>query len=205
MAARVLDARVHFIRVPSRFTILALLGLAVLAGAGFERLRGRFPQRTGLILAVVMGMLLVGELAAMPFATVPYEVELPSVDRWLRTQPAPFAIAEVPLPDPRNLGATARRHTEYMLHSTAHWQKTVTGYSGFRPPLHVEMYAELRAFPDERSLRRLAEIGVRYVVVHTDLYEPGEWPRAEARIASFASRLALEYTAGAGRVYSIRP
>ena len=194
-----------FIRVPARFTILALLGLAVLAGAGFERLRGRLSPRTGIVLAVVMGALLVGEFAAMPLATVPYEVALPSVDRWLRTQTPPFAIAEVPLPNPRNLGATERRHTEYMLHSTAHWQKTVHGYSGFRPPRHVEMYSELREFPDERSLRRLTEIGVRYVVVHTDLYEPGEWPRAEARIASFASRLTLEYTAGAGRVYSIRP
>jgi hypothetical protein len=99
-------------------------------------------------------------------------------------------------------GAFERRQTMYMLHSMAHWQKTVHGYSGLRPPLHETLYAEMLSFPDERSLGRLRDLGVRYVVIHTDLYPPGEWETVSARVRE-ESRLRLEHVAGTGRVYSI--
>src|SRR5262249_46153580 len=110
---------------------------------------------------------------------------------------------EVPLASPRNLGAWERRQTLFMLHSTAHWQKTVHGYSGLRPPFHVELYSGLTRFPDETSLRSLSRIGVRYGVWHTELYPPNEWPAIETRIKSFGDLLRLERVEGAGRVYSI--
>jgi hypothetical protein len=58
-------------------------------------------------------------------------------------------------------------------------------------------------FPDEASLDGLSDIGVTYVVVHSDLYPPEEWIRVEERIRQFASRLRLEHVEGAGRVYAL--
>ena len=194
-----------FIRVPSRFTMLAVLGLAVVAGAGFDRLSVGLAERRRVALAVVVGVLLVAEFAAIPLAVVPNRVDIPMADRWLATQPAPFAVAEVPLPDPTNAGAFERRQTLYMLHSMAHWQKTVHGYSGMRAPLHEHLYLQLRNFPDQPSLRELASLGVGYVVVHTELYPPGEWPLVAARIVKYGAWLRLEHVAGTGRVYSVRP
>ncbi|MEK6629406.1 MAG: hypothetical protein AABY89_01590 [Acidobacteriota bacterium] len=194
----------NFIRVPSRFTVLAMLGLAVLAGFGFDRLSARVAPGKRRVLALVLGALLVAEFAAAPLATVPYRVEIPAADRRLDGQPKPFAVAEVPLPDPMNAGATERRHTDYMLHSMAHWQKTVHGYSGIRPALHENLYLQLRNFPDDRSLRDLTDLGVGYVVVHTDLYPPGEWEAVQQRIRLFEAWLQLEHVAGEGRVYSLR-
>ena len=101
----------NFIRVPSRFMVLAMLGLAVLAGIGFERLTARLTPKRSLIMAAIVGVLLVAEFAAIPLSTDEYRVEIPAVDRWLDGQPKPFAIAEVPLPSPRNIGAFERRHT----------------------------------------------------------------------------------------------
>ena len=141
-------------------TMLALLGLAVLAGMGFERLSAFLSPRTRVALAAIAGGLLVAEFAAIPLGTVPYHVEIPAIDRWLAGRPTPFVVAELPLADPANLGARERRHTEYMLHSMAHWQKTVEGYSGLRPPLHEALYAQLQRFPDERSLRGLAQLEI---------------------------------------------
>ena len=89
-----------------------------------------------------------------------------------------------------------------MLHSTAHWQKTVHGYSGIRRPLHDALYATLTDFPNPESIQALKEVGVTYVVVHTDDYSPDEWRAIEPRIAG-AGRLRLVHTAGAGRVYAI--
>jgi len=100
--------------------------------------------------------------------------------------------------------ASARRQSLYMLHSTAHWQKTIHGYSGMQPPLHDAVYAQLLNFPDERVLARLASLGVTYVIVHTDLYSVEDWRRVDARLDGCKAWLALEHAEGAGRVYSLR-
>ena len=194
-----------FIRVPSRFTILAMLGLAIVAAAGFEWLSARLLPVRRRAFTVVVFLLLVAEFAAAPLAVVPYRVDPPLADRWLAGRPGPFAIAEVPLPDPRHAGAFERRQTLFMLHATAHWQKTVHGYSGIRAPLHDRLYEFLRAFPDDACLDELDRLGVRYIVVHTELYPPGEWEQAAPRIEQQAGRLALEHVAGPGRIYSLRP
>ena len=102
-----------------------------------------------------------------------------------------------------NLSAFERQETAYMIHSTAHWQKTVHGYSGWRTALHGQLYSKMQAFPDETSVASLSDLGVTYIVVHTDLYPPGEWDRVEERLRAFSSRLRLEHVEGAGRVYSL--
>jgi len=191
----------NFIRVPSRFMILATLSLSVLAGMGFERIRTSFRPGRQRLVAIVVSVLLLGEFAAIPFGNVPYEVKIPAADRWLNGQPKPFVVAEAPvLP-------LERYQTTYMLHSMGHWQKTVHGYSGMRPPLHETLYRQMRHFPDDQSLDSLHDLGVTYIVVHIDQYhEPGEWPEAEARLRRYEGlRLVLEYQDRGSRVYSLKP
>jgi hypothetical protein len=195
----------NFIRVPSRFMVLAMLGLGVLAGIGFERVTAGITRKRSLIVATLVGGLLVAEFAAMPLTTAVYHFEIPAVDRWLDRQPKPFAVAEVPSPNPLNVEAFETRQTLYMFHSTAHWQKTIHGYSGLRPPLHERLYSELGKFPDETSVGALVHLGVDYLVVHTDLYPPGEWAKVEERLAGFQDALKLAHVEGAGRVYAVAP
>ena len=194
-----------FIRVPSRFTMLAVLGLAIVAAAGFDCLAARLRTRGRRAFAAAATLLLAAEFAAVPLAVVPSRVDIPLADRWLATRPSPFAVAEVPLPDPLQAGPFERRQTMYMLHSMAHWQKTVHGYSGIRAPLHDRLYVLLRGFPDGASLEELARLDVRYVVVHTELYAPGEWEQVAARIDRYGGWIRLEHVAGTGRVYSLHP
>ena len=201
----------NFIRVPSRFMLLAILGLAVLAGFGAEITKKARHEdtktRRGLFLRVFvpswLPVFLLAEFASMPLGLDPYRFEIPPIDRWLATQSTPFVVAEVPLPSPSDLGAWERRHTAFMLHSTAHWQKTVHGYSGLRLPLHVELYDELTRFPDERSLASLERLGVTYVVVHTDWYREGERLQLDERFAPWRDRLRFVHAEGEGRVYAL--
>jgi hypothetical protein len=193
-----------FIRAPSRFTLLGVLGLAMLAGMGFERMAANLSSQKRRVAAVCVGVLLVAEFMAAPFDVEAYRVEIPAIDRWLASQPTPFVLAEVPLGNPRNLVEWERRETTFMLHATAHWQKTVHGYSGFRSELHERLYLELAQFPDERSLRHLSQLGVTDVVVHSELYAPGEWPAIEDRIGGLGQWLSLRHVEGAGRVYALR-
>lgn len=194
----------NFIRAPSRFMILTTLCLAVLAGAGLERAISRLTTLSQRAACVLAGVLLLGEFNAYPFQGTGYTVPAPAVDRWLATQPTPFVVAEVPLPDPRNSGRFERFQTMTMLHSMVHWQKTVHGYSGFRAPFHEQLYADLRRFPDETSITRLREVGVSYVVVHRELYSPEEWAIVEPRLAQFP-QLQLAHEDASGRVYSVAP
>jgi hypothetical protein len=112
-------------------------------------------------------------------------------------------VAEVPVRTLENPEAFERQETAYMIHSTAHWQKTVHGYSGWRTELHRQLYLEMQLFPDETSVADLSGLGVTYIVVHTDSYPPGEWGGVEQRLREFSSRLRLEHSEGAGRVYSL--
>ena len=143
-----------FIRVPSRF---AILRCSRCGGDGFERLVSRLrPAQT----IAAAWRIAVGQYSGHPFAGVPFQVDIPAIDRWLDTQPKPFAIAEVPVPSPGNAGAFERQQTMAMLHSMAHWQRTVPGYIGIRPQLHWELLVSLTAFPDELSRNELTRQNV---------------------------------------------
>jgi hypothetical protein len=182
-----------------------MLALGVLAGAAVDRLVARMPGPLKPIAAAAIATLLLAEYVSYPFSSVPYRVDIPAIDRWLETRPKPFVVAEVPVPSPGNLGALERQQTTSMLHATAHWQKTIHGYSGIRRPFHDQLYLLLTAFPDDRSIASLRNVGATYIVVHTDRYESHDkWRMVEQQIARTPA-LKLEHVEDAGRVYSLAP
>jgi hypothetical protein len=187
----------NFIRGSSRFMVPGLLGVAVLAGVGFDVLASRIAAAPRRMAAVVAAGVLLAEFSAIPYRGVPYRLEIPAADLWLAQQPKPFSVAEVPVT------RSERYHSNYMLHSMAHWQKTVHGFSGILPALHETLYSELRGFPSEDSVRRLAQLGVTHVVVHGSWFPPEERSLVEARLPSFGAWLTLEYMDEDSRVYSI--
>ena len=193
----------NFIRVPSRFILLLMLCLAVLGAAAFDRLTVRRSRRVQAAAAALLTALLLAEYASYPFAGVPYTLDIPAIDRWLNTLPKPFTIAEVPVPSPGHLGQYERHHTTAMLHATAHWQKTVHGYSGIRRPLHDELYMKLTDFPDPAAIEALREVGVTHVVVHTEQYQGDQWRTVESQLAR-SPDLEFVHAEGAGRVYALR-
>jgi hypothetical protein len=91
-----------------------------------------------------------------------------------------------------------------MLHSMAHWQKTVHGYGGIRPYLHSVLYEALDRFPDAPSLQHLLDLGVTYVIVHIDMYPSEDWVGVDERLRAFGDRLELRYSDPAARVYALR-
>ena len=193
----------NFIRVPSRFIILTMLALAVLAGFGFDRLVQRASANARSIAIALVAALLLAEYSSYPFAGVPYRLDVPAIDRWLDRQPKPFVVAEVPVPSAGDLGALERQQTQAMLHATAHWQKTIHGYSGMRRPLHHQLYEDLTTFPEAKSLAALRAVGVNYVVIHTEEYG-SRWASVEDAIRHTPT-LKLERVEGTGRAYTLLP
>ena len=190
----------NFLRVPSRFMLLGVLGLSVLAAFGFERLTGRFGGRGRAIAAAVVTAVLIAECLVIPLPGYRrYDVVIPPADRWLATQPGPLVVAELPT-DHHN----ERRQSTYMLHSMAHWQKTVHGHSGIRTPLHNRLYGEMRDFPSVASMDLLVELGVTHIVLHPRMYEPEDWIEASAGFPAVRERLEQLYDDGESQVFRLR-
>jgi hypothetical protein len=185
------------IRAQSRFMILALLGLAVLTGLGFDRLMERRSGRARRLVGLALGLLMVVEFLGIPLPTYPFEVSTNAMERWLDTQPKPFVVAELPR------ARSQRDQTIYMLHAMTHWQATVQGYSGMEAPLHTELYEQMRFFPDETSLGRLAGLGVTYIVVHRKMYPDDVRAEVDRSLRDFGAWLTLAHEENDERVYAL--
>ena len=154
------------IRVPARYSVLAGLALAVLAGFGAARVFARWPRLRPALMAVM--------LAAISYEAVP-NIEL--VRPWLTPPPIyeslankpPSVLAEFPMPEPRT---DSLSEFSYLYFSTFHWQKLVNGQSGWLPPTYVDMLEEEKDFPSERAIAYLRQRGVDYVAVHGAFYDP---------------------------------
>jgi hypothetical protein len=184
------------IRVPSRFFLLTLTVLAALAAIGLDRIRRPAIAWTLIVLATIECIPTASASAHDPIVT-------PPIDAWLATRPKPFRVVELPIPQIDNSVRQARFHSEYMIHGAAHWQPMVNGYSSLVPPRHEKLYAALRDFPTKESVAALERLGVDYVIVHTEMYQPDRWAEKEAALAFFGERLRLVRVEGEGRAYAI--
>ena len=184
------------IRVPSRFFLLTITALSALAALGLDRIRRPKVAWALIVLATL-------ECVPVSWNAAPDPIVTPPIDAWLATQPAPFRVVELPIPLPDNSVRQARFHSEYMIHGAAHWQPMVNGYSSLVPPFHEKLYRELFEFPTDAGLAELERIGVRYVIVHTDMYQPERWAEKEHELAGFADRVRLLRAEGEGRAYEI--
>ena len=159
-----------------------------LAAAGFDWLTARLTAHVRWIWAAAASATLVAELFAAPLQVAPRVFSLPAADHWMATQHSPFVVAEFPLAA-ENDGTGNLRQSEFMVHSTAHWQKTIHGYSGITPRLHETLFKTLLDFPDVRTLDDLESLGVTFVVFHKSLYRPQAWAAMQARIREFPEDL----------------
>ena len=192
-----------FIRVPSRLTLLTLLGLAVLAGLGADRIVGTRRRSVRWVGALLLPTLHLLEFAAFPLDARPYPLNIPTMERWLASYPERVPLVALPVPDPRDAVQSARLHSLYMLYSTAHWHELVNGYSGFTPPKHDELFRRLVNFPDVTSLDALEAVGVRLAVLHRDLYSDADWASLNQRIVVWKDRLQLVYEDEGGQIYEL--
>ena len=184
----------NFVRATSRFTVVGLLAVAILAGIGLDRMLARMEPRQARIAAACAAVLLLLEFSMVPLGFTPFRIEFPGTERWLADQRRPFVVAELPAAVPQTI---------YMLHSTAHWQKTIHGVARVIPASTQVLFEELSKFPSESSVRALHDAGITYIVVHTDYYPAAERPQLDERLRELGACLTLEYADPSGRVYSL--
>jgi hypothetical protein len=162
------------LRAVARIHIMSMTSLAVLAAFGAVRIRAGM-SREWLRRMVIAGfpVLLLVEYFSAPIPTfrTPTKDELPRVYRWLATDPGGGPILELPLTyrGPRKY----RREIARVYASTIHWRRMFNGYSGYLPPVYLEMRKRWDLLGPEQVLADAKRLGVQQVLVHTAFFWRG--------------------------------
>lgn len=164
------------IRAFGRFTVIPVLGLALLAAVGFDRLVRNRQAIVRIALAVVLGLVLLAEYKArIGMARRVDQAELTAVNHALARLPD-GPVVELPMGDTRGPYWAYVEAPRLQL-TTIDWKPRVNGYSGYSPPDYersIDLFNGLAkggpASPE--ALARLDELDVRYLVIRTKPVDP---------------------------------
>ena len=167
------------LRAPARFGVLVLLSVSILAGYGAAKIVAARPRVATTFVAIVT-LLSVAEFWSSPLG-VRLNQETPTeAHRWLSHQPAGTVVVEMPVPKNETLWLY---ETTYLIRSMHHWQPLVNGYSGFAPQEYRRTLEALKEFPDHRSIQRLRELKVRFILLNRVSYTGEEFADLIAQVS----------------------
>jgi hypothetical protein len=153
------------VRVPARFALVAMLGIAGLVALGVDALTDRLKGAARPLFGAAIAGLMLFESFVVDFpAGRPEVLPIPAIYQTPQVQTARSLVS---LPEYQGterwfLGA------DYFYYSTAHWRPIVNGFGRTEPAGHAETVESLHAFP--AGAERLRSLGVQYVVVHADRF-----------------------------------
>lgn len=171
----------QIVRVPARFSIFIVLSLSVLAALGVDNVMKKIKSKWAVGLLILPFLIEIWQVQT-PFVSVPLENSVPKVYTWIRVQPEPMILAEVPISlfyhgklmeDQLYIPYAALQQSDtYALEtyrtyfSAFHKKRMLNGYSGFLPDQYNRMAEALENFPSEYSIAALQDIGITHAVVH---------------------------------------
>ena len=162
------------LRVPGRITTLTTLGLALLAGAGAQRIASQGGRlRVAVIAALAAVVLFEGSM----LRTDDYDGDS---YRTPPTEPAPAGFSSVVGPA-LHLPAEPDDNRRYLLWSTERFEPMANGRSSVTPPSFGRAVDAAASFPDRSSVTLLRDMGVRSVVLHRGDLEASPWANWRSR------------------------
>jgi hypothetical protein len=200
-------------RDATRFGMLALLGIEILAGLGFaaawKAIGPRLPTRWAPSVAPLLVVLvLIGAAVELRntvgVATVPRDPQTMAAYNWLATQPK-GPVFELPA---NGLFTNVSWTTQEIYHSTADWDPIIAAYTSFVPHADVLMLAAINGGTKNLSLVTAAnvgylqDLGVRYIIVHH--WQGYDWQQALAEAAKLPE-LTRVGDIGNSTVFTIKP
>jgi len=174
-------------RAPSRWTVLIVLSLAVLAGYGlsylFNKFEGKYIRNCPLnyIFGIVITVFILFEFLAVPYPMS--SASIPTIYGEIASDPDDYAIFEIPA----NTGVA-----QYMYYQTTHGKALVNGYASRTPesslafrqstPLIRELTLLKDDVCDDIINQNASEVGIavlnhyniRYIVIHRNYLKKEE-------------------------------
>jgi hypothetical protein len=168
-------------RSASRFAMLGMCALAMLAGLGVQGIvqRGLVPSRWQSAFVPMILSLMAVEYANRPLPLSAEGMGTATIYRVIRSG-GPGVVMELPVATPDQLPGW---DVTYAFWSISHWHPLVNGYSGYYPRDYLRTLTSMRTFPDDASIARLKAHEVRYIVVHRSSYSPESYTQLMLRMA----------------------
>ena len=185
-----------------RFLVLTQLGIALLAGVGFQSLADRLPGRgagsawaAALAVAVLSLALSAANRPEVDLAKEPSPADLPDAIRWLAGNGRGRPLLEIP-------GGDYPREGRRMYLSTFHWLPILGGYSAYPPRIAQHLGWIAWNLPAEQNLQGLVNsVEVGWLLVHLDEMTPesrarwdGAPPEGLVPVGRFGDDLLFEIT-----------
>jgi hypothetical protein len=192
------------IRAPVRFAVLGHLALVAGAccviGAGLGRIRYR-PSAV-VIAGLLVALPLVDAGSWLPTADVTDRGRWSAVNVALRRMPR-GPVLELPILQSTDGVAGPRIEAPRLYLAAIDGNPRVNGYSGYQPPRFAALASALNAFPSAGAVATLRRLGVRYVVLRTDIvgHHPSD---PEGMIRTYGTTDAQRLQVGKARLSSIR-
>jgi len=99
---------------------------------------------------------------------IPTGSDIPPVYQWLKDQPR-YPLIELPMPPRVDSNANYwMDQFSYMYYSIYHGQRMANGITGFFPQEYFAIIKAAASFPSRGFIRRMRDVGIKYVVVHHD-------------------------------------
>ena len=194
------------IRAASRFHIFIMFSLAVLAAFGLRNLISLFRGRAvKSVASAAVCLILLAEYASFPVPLADFpsgEKSIPEVYRWLSSRPDPqTAVLELPVPQ---MGTgIGRLESPRVFYSIFHGHPIVNGYSGFIPPLYVEISRRWRELPVAQNIADLKELSVGLIILHEELFSADDFVRLQTALAALTPDVRLINRFGEAHVYEV--
>ncbi len=193
------------LRVPTRTYPFVSFALAYFAARGLDHLLARAPIARRRAIVAAISLLLVFELRdTMPWRRWLNRDQIPGIFQRLADLPGVGAVLHLPIPD-------YPLEVHYMYFSIAHWRPIVNGYSGYEPPIYLEVKRRVKnELYDAGTLDYLRGLGVTHVAVHPFLFK---MPRERKRLLRWERkwtngpdpRLRQVFVDGRDRLYELLP
>jgi hypothetical protein len=164
------------IRAISRLAVPSLLALAMLAAWGLHQLLNRAARKHRVVVVGLISTVIMVEMSVVPIRA---DVDEPAPIRAVLGEAAPGAVIELPM---REIPDSDFSYTEgpRLLASIGDWRPRFNGLSGGFPPGYLENISVISQFPAPEALERIADLGIRYVVLHGAEKETrGSYPIAQ--------------------------
>ncbi|MFP4082610.1 MAG: discoidin domain-containing protein [Candidatus Aminicenantes bacterium] len=193
------------LRVASRFHIMVMLSLAVLAAFGTKFLFSylHIKRKVQYFITGCLFLVILTEYFSLPIPLKEVSIKdnIPAVYKWLAAKKDNFAVIELPLPQQQQ--RIAYVECPRMYYSTYHWKKLVNGCSGYFPPLYDEIKRRWQQDYLEKNIRDLEVLGIKYIIIHSSQYEKKELGALLRKLKGLKKRVQFVAKLGDAHVYRL--
>lgn len=202
------------LRVPYRFGVIMMLGLAICAAYGvvaLQQLRWGFsPRKARWAGGIAIGAMLLagGEFYApgLPMQAVGIGDTTPTVYRWLASASAtPIVPSNALLLElPMNASNPVNTYPLYALYNLQYRRPLLNGSANIVPPGYTRLFNEMKDFPSVRSLDVIEGLKVQFLIVHPNDLTSNQRKTLDTELKT-ANRLEIVKNFGEALLVRVKP